>query len=330
MYDDLVDYFDADSRQVRPFFLVVSGEIGSGKTLFGRCLFDSLKRKKDFLRDDQLGPEFKAILTSSLNAESQMWFLNAWRPVLQMMMVLVTKRTGQSPLKVIQKLMNSAHDDRFFDLILEIFNLAELKTSGPLQLPEPRDNDGNLFVKRQRFPEELEEDVLEFVVDFVKEALGEKEDCSSDSDDDRSSRPGSSGGTTHPMLLVFDAVFLMDEASWKLLELVKDECGQVAVVLLMQTDTNNQLKILPEAREFYQGFFGNHPELFQVVDLPPFKVEDLNQLVAELAAKYQASMQEEIQLMTLIEDPATSIKNAEVCKQKEKELRKKMMVHETF
>jgi hypothetical protein len=28
----------------------------------------------------------------------------------------------------------------------------------------------------------------------------------------------------NPLILVFDTVYLMDEASWKLLELVKDEC----------------------------------------------------------------------------------------------------------
>lgn len=53
-------------------------------------------------------------------------------------------------------------------------------------------------------------------------------------------------------------------------------------------------------------------------------------MVTELASKYQTSMQEEITLMTLIEDPATSIKNPEICKQKEKELRKKHLVHENF
>ena len=252
--DDLLDYFDSDSRQVRPFFLVVSGEAGSGKTLFARCLVDALRKKKDFLRDAQLGPDFRPILTSALNAESQMRFLNAWRPVLQSMMLLLTKRSGQAPLNIVERLLGSAHeDDRLLDLVLEVFNLGALKS--PLTLPEPRDNDGNLFVKRQRFHEDVEEDALEFMVEFVKEALGEREDCSSDSrlgvsDDERASRLGS-GGTAFPMLLVFDTVFLIDEASWKLLELVKDECGQLAVVLLMQTDTNNQVKVHPEAREFY-------------------------------------------------------------------------------
>ena len=44
----------------------------------------------------------------------------------------------------------------------------------------------------------------------------------------------------------------------------------------MQTDTNNTAKIHPEARAFYQETFGNHLELFKIIDLPPFKVDELN------------------------------------------------------
>jgi len=44
----------------------------------------------------------------------------------------------------------------------------------------------------------------------------------------------------------------------------------------MQTDTNNQAKIHPEARTFYNETFGNHLELFKIIDLPPFKVDELH------------------------------------------------------
>lgn len=73
----------------------------------------------------------------------------------------------------------------------------------------------------------------------------------------------------------------MDEASWRLLELVKDECASIAVLLLMQTDTNNNVKIHPEARQFYEETFGgaNRGSGLQVIDLPPFKVEDLQNLI---------------------------------------------------
>jgi ABC-type oligopeptide transport system ATPase subunit len=62
--------------------MAVYGETGSGKTLFGRCIIDFVRKRKDIFRDNSLGPDQKPVLTSSLNAESQMKFLNIWRPIL--------------------------------------------------------------------------------------------------------------------------------------------------------------------------------------------------------------------------------------------------------
>lgn len=41
-------------------------------------------------------------------------------------------------------------------------------------------------------------------------------------------------------------------------------------------------------------------------------------------------MLEEIHLMTNIEDPANTIRSADICKAKEKDLKKKLMVNESF
>lgn len=35
------------------------------------------------------------------------------------------------------------------------------------------------------------------------------------------------------MLVILDTVQLMDEASWKLIELIKDECRRIAIILLI-------------------------------------------------------------------------------------------------
>lgn len=71
----------------------------------------------------------------------------------------------------------------------------------------------------------------------------------------------------------------MDEPSWRLLELIKDECSKIAIILLVQTDTNNQPKIHPEARSFFHETFGHHTDCIKVIDLPPLKVEDLSGLI---------------------------------------------------
>jgi len=50
--------------------LAILGESGAGKTLFARCLIDSLKKRKEFLRDRTLGADYFPALASALNAES--------------------------------------------------------------------------------------------------------------------------------------------------------------------------------------------------------------------------------------------------------------------
>lgn len=70
--------------------------------------------------------------------------------------------------------------------------------------------------------------------------------------------------------------------------------------------------------------------MFKIIDLPALKVEELNSLVTQLAPKYQAMMQDEIHLMTYIEDPKKSIKDPIKCRDKEKELRKQFFCNFTF
>ena len=117
-------------------------------------------------------------------------------------------------------------------------------------------------MKREKYPEDIVDAVLEFLCNtFIKEVLGEREG-GDDTSEDQSRRSNANHhqqvegriGTfeVNPMLVILDNVQLMDEASWKLLELIKDECQRIAVVLLVQTDSsNNQIRIHPEAQQFY-------------------------------------------------------------------------------
>ena len=50
--------------------MAIYGETGSGKSLFARCIYDFVRKRKDLFRDNSLGPDQKPVLTSSLNAES--------------------------------------------------------------------------------------------------------------------------------------------------------------------------------------------------------------------------------------------------------------------
>ncbi len=71
--------------------------------------------------------------------------------------------------------------------------------------------------------------------------------------------------------MILDTVYFMDEASWRLLELIKDECSKIAIILLVQTDTNNEPRIHPEAKQYYKETFGKNSDWMRTIDLPPFK-----------------------------------------------------------
>jgi len=46
-----LDFFEDENRRQQAYILAVSGEIGSGKTLFARCIIDKLKKRKDILKE---------------------------------------------------------------------------------------------------------------------------------------------------------------------------------------------------------------------------------------------------------------------------------------
>lgn len=125
------------------------------------------------------GSEQKPILCSSLTSESQMRFLGIWRPIIQMMLVCHCSKNSLDIHKTLRKMLKNASDE-IHDIILHLFNMPDIKTSGPLKLPMIKDP--IQFVKREKYPEDIVDQVLEFIIDFMREVLGEKseEDLSED------------------------------------------------------------------------------------------------------------------------------------------------------
>ena len=227
-------------------------------------MIDKLKKRKEILRDSALGQDQALILTSSLNAESQMKFLNIWRPVLQTMLYIISKRRKTSVESTLSVLTNYYRiKDEKYDVILDVFGMQQMKPDGEIvQLLLP--NDPLQFVKREVYAEETVDSILDFIIGFIKIVLGDEQSFSEEFQSQSKSSVSAAGnplGLTHgePLLVVLDTVHLMDEPSWRLLELIKDECYRIGILLLVQTDTNNTIKIHPDARSFYEETFGtNH------------------------------------------------------------------------
>lgn len=166
--DDLMDFMEdlnENESDVRPYMVAVMGEMGSGKTLFAKCLLDSLKRKRDFMRDDSIAGhgDYKPIYASALNAESQMKFLAAWRPIVQSMLYTQSLRAKKTAEEVMAKYTKSFVKDEIFDVILDIFNMGHIKQGG-LSLPLCADPYG--FVKREKYSDDIVDNVLDFMVSF--------------------------------------------------------------------------------------------------------------------------------------------------------------------
>ena len=68
--NDIVEYFSLQKPK-EPFLLALKGEIGSGKSLFARCLIDNLNDNIDYknLFDDNFEGKLP-FFCSSLNCES--------------------------------------------------------------------------------------------------------------------------------------------------------------------------------------------------------------------------------------------------------------------
>ena len=56
--------------------------------------------------------------------------------------------------------------------------------------------------------------------------------------------------------------------------------------MLVQTDTNNQPRIHPEAKQFFRETFGSNSDWMRTIDLPPFQLDDLSACISEISQKY--------------------------------------------
>jgi hypothetical protein len=70
-----------------------------------------------------------------------------------MMLNVHCNRNSLDQFKIMRKMLKNGASDEIHDLILSIFNLPDIKTSGPLKLPLVKDP--IWFVKREKYPEDI-------------------------------------------------------------------------------------------------------------------------------------------------------------------------------
>lgn len=68
------------------------------------------------------------------------------------------------------------------DIICSIFNIREIPVHSPQigKITDPLS-----FVKREKYTEEVNESLLQFFIEFIKEVIGERNEASSESSNQR-------------------------------------------------------------------------------------------------------------------------------------------------
>ena len=335
---DIVQYFESPPEA--PFLATIKGEIGSGKSVFALNLIDELLVTEQFrYYQTQSHGSKLPILTSTINPESDLQFLNAWRPILQMLLAYYCKKDSLRKDYVLKILLQSTQDstgtENKRELLREILGIPNEGQPSRRNQPGARDTHvtqlaptykspflrANPFIARPDYANEDRQQVIELLSNFVKLVLGETEDVSGLISFDNKNRSRQMGGTSDdddpseqaPVIFVLDNAHLMDVASWQLYEALSDDCRRICIILLMQTDDQDNLKIGltgKDDKQIFETIWGDDSmEEMRVVDLPRLDPTALHNILAGYALKYQSSHMSEVQKMTEIVDPKTTIKN---------------------
>ena len=115
------------------------------------------------------------------------------------------------------------------------------------------------FVQRPEYEDSVKDDIILILYHFVKIAIGEGDEIAelipnlfegveSQSIESKSLSQSSSESSNvspprEPFMIILDNAHKMDPASWDLYEAIRDGCYRIALILILQTDFNEDVKI---------------------------------------------------------------------------------------
>ena len=103
---------------------------------------------------------------------------------------------------------------------------------------------------------------------------------------------------------------MMDQTSWELYEAIRDGCYKIVLILLLQTDFNEDVKIHASCRATFDKIWQSAAmEENRVIELPNLTVNNLEALLLHNAKKYYTSFRYEARKMTKIENLQDTIKD---------------------
>ena len=182
LHQDLNDYFRKD--KTGPYIAMIKGEIGSGKTALALNLIQEFRdspgpKIAEYLEANKQLP----IFTSMINAESELTYLNVWRPIFQMLLTFYCEKTKHKKEKLITETIVATKNQRLTSIICEILGVSEKavwKREPELKdvIQEKPIESYTHFVEMPRFKEETNEAIIEFLTNLFRMLIGDKEDLS--------------------------------------------------------------------------------------------------------------------------------------------------------
>ena len=187
---ELLEFFNTH-QPFAPYLLTIKGEIGSGKTNFVLHLIEELVESElfEFYRTQTPhGNKPFPILASHINPESDLSFLNMWRPILRQMLCYHCEQKQVSKSHMVKILLNSTSDGNSNkkDLLCEILGITDEEKNElsaeevemPIVEQIEKHSDAFSFIKRDTYDAEDQEIVIQILYNLVKVAVGEAEDIS--------------------------------------------------------------------------------------------------------------------------------------------------------
>ena len=121
--DDILNFSEDSSDLNQPYLAIIKGQIGSGKTALVRHLISNLHEQIKFGEYLQQNKNKLPIFTSSINPETNLHILNAWKPILQMMLTHYCKKQATKRENFLHEMIQLHNQESKPDLICKIFNV---------------------------------------------------------------------------------------------------------------------------------------------------------------------------------------------------------------
>lgn len=184
-----------------------------------------------------------------------MKFLGAWRPILRNLFEQKRKQYDISSAEYVKRIINNQNEK--LELILDIFGIEDETLLSDTNLPKQVEQIKLpfQFLQREKYSNLVTDSVIELILNFIKDFIGEEISNSDDSMSNSKSKL-KRDSSKDCCVLIFDNASIMDEESWSLILRVHSQCSNICTVMIVGQDSKGNA-ILPKLEIAHKRLFAN-------------------------------------------------------------------------